>query len=275
MKTSIKILGFPTLLGSLLLAGSLAMAKDKANAGKRQAPNSAEQQAENVEHFGYLGVAVEPLHPSMWSHLRDLFEREQGVLVAQVEEGSPAEAAGIQKHDILLSLDDQKLYSPDQLAKLVRAEKPGTEVTLGIVRQNKREEIKVTIGEGTLAARSLLPESIPTLRTPEWFTQHRGAPGKESDWESFDSMNLKSLGDHRFQVQIRYVGKDGKMETHKFEGTREEIHSAIMAEKDLPANERSHLLNSLDLPNHEFPVLGFRLRPDGEFWNLEPTPGGF
>jgi hypothetical protein len=277
MKTSLKAIGFVTLLSSLLLASALAIARDKSHADRNQEPNPDEQQAASTSHYGYLGVAIEPLHPSMWSHLRELFEREQGVLVTQVAEGSPAEVAGLQRDDILLTFDDQKIYSPDQLARLVRAEQPGHEVTLGIVRQSKREEVKVTIGESMLPADSSHAESaLPQWQMPERFTQHRASPGDDTGWESFDSMTLKSLGDHRFQVEIRYLGTDGKLETHKFEGTREEIHSAVMSEKDLPANERSHLLNGLDLPNRESPTLGFHpMGPAGDFWNFAPTVRGF
>jgi hypothetical protein len=71
----------------------------------------------------------------------------------------------------------------------------------------------------------------------------------DASWESFDSMTLRKTGDNRFKVEIQYLDKTGKKtERHSFEGTREEIRRDIEAEKNLPANEREHLLRGLDIP---------------------------
>ena len=54
-----------------------------------------------------------------------------------MEKGSPAEAAGIQVHDVLVKLDDQKLVNPPQLEVLVRALKPGDTVALAAIHESK------------------------------------------------------------------------------------------------------------------------------------------
>ena len=103
----------------------------------------------NEKRRPYLGVGVEPLHPAFWTHLRDVLELNQGVLVAEVAQGSPAEKAGIKQHDVLMAVGQTKLHSPHELARLVREDKSGDKVTLQILREGKPQEIIVTLGEST------------------------------------------------------------------------------------------------------------------------------
>ena len=93
----------------------------------------------------FLGVAVESVNESLRSHLQNQIPDGSGLLVEEVAEGSPAAKAGLQPHDILVSFDDQKLYSPEQLVKLVGYDKPGREAKLHIVRGGKAEEVRVTL----------------------------------------------------------------------------------------------------------------------------------
>ena len=47
------------------------------------------------------------------------------MLIGRVEPSSPAEAAGLKPYDLLLSYDDQKLFSPEQLSRLVATDRAG------------------------------------------------------------------------------------------------------------------------------------------------------
>ena len=228
-----------------------------------------------TEQVAFLGVGVEPLHPAFWAHLRDVLEHSQGLLVAQVAKDSPADKAGVKEHDILMTYGDQKLFSPGQLVGLLHADKAGNQVRLGIMRDGKTQEIMVTLGEhATQTARHMSPHII---RRMPWFTSPAPTDERNSGWESFDSMSLQGLGDNRYKVDIGYETEGGKIEHRTFEGTREEIHKDIMAQKDLPANEREHLLRSLDLPGaglrFGFPVF---MMPDGRsLWDYDSIDSAF
>ena len=67
-------------------------------------------------------------------------------MVRRVETGSPAEKAGIKPYDILLSYDDQKLFSPEQLTGLVRSDKPGRVVKVRLLRRGQIHELSVALG---------------------------------------------------------------------------------------------------------------------------------
>jgi hypothetical protein len=47
----------------------------------------------------------------------------------------------------LVSFGDQKLSSPEQLGKLVRHEKPGKEISVGLIRAGNAMTSKVMLGE--------------------------------------------------------------------------------------------------------------------------------
>ena len=73
-------------------------------------------------------------------------EGEGGAVVHQVEDGSPAQEAGFEQGDILLTLAEKPITSPSQLNFLLRRMKPGTEVALGLVRNGAQLEKTVQLG---------------------------------------------------------------------------------------------------------------------------------
>ena len=57
-----------------------------------------------------------------------------GVQVMEVEEGSPAEEAGLQVNDIITAIDGTRVYSSDELIALVDEHSEGDVVELSICR---------------------------------------------------------------------------------------------------------------------------------------------
>jgi S1-C subfamily serine protease len=91
---------------------------------------------------------------------------KQGALVQSVEQGSPAEAAGLkagdlqaQLHgqssndpvvlggDIITKVDGKDIKSSDQLAQLIAAHKPGDKVKMELVRKKDTKTVTVTLGK--------------------------------------------------------------------------------------------------------------------------------
>ena len=77
-----------------------------------------------------------------------LIENEGGVgaVVRRIEDGSPAQEAGFEQGDILLTLADKPMTSPSQVNFLLRRMKPGTEVAFGLVRDGVQMEKTVQLG---------------------------------------------------------------------------------------------------------------------------------
>lgn len=94
---------------------------------------------------GYLGVRTQlvALPASLQSSLQ--LTQERGLLVVQVEPGSPAEQAGLLLGDTLLALDGQTLQDVDELRQRLIA---GRTITLLTVRGGERRETQATLTAG-------------------------------------------------------------------------------------------------------------------------------
>ena len=226
---------------------------------------------------GYLGVTINRLPDPVRAQLPDTIPREQGLLVDQVMNGSPAEKAGLQPFDILLQYNDQKLYSPEQLTRLVGSDTGRQPVKLTIVRGGKVSTLDVTIGEARLpeSAQRSGPEMHPLHR---YHQRQYGGPGpqalqgNEKVWESFDSLSLDKLKGDKYKAVIGYLTKDGTHKRLEFKGTRDEIRQQIQAQKDLPATERDQLLDALTSRDDVFPFGNLGFAPfDQEFLALPPS----
>ncbi|NYG59232.1 putative serine protease PepD [Nocardioides daedukensis] len=71
----------------------------------------------------------------------------QGALVDDFTTGSPSEAAGVQKGDVVVGIDDRPVAEGLALITTVLHYQPGDEVTLKILRSGESKEIKVKLGE--------------------------------------------------------------------------------------------------------------------------------
>ncbi len=208
---------------------------------------AAEPAAQAVTAGAHLGVGVEAVPPALTAQLPHAVPQGQGVLIGRVEPGSPAVAAGLQAFDILLSYDDQKLFSPDQLSALVAADQPGRTVTLKLVRGGKLQEVQAELGQGARQAAALRPWQA----RPFHFPRHAfpAMPGQRQEMviESFESLNVQKLEDDRYRAAIEYLDEGGTKQSHVFEGNRHELRKQIGQSDDLPPAARKHLLNALDM----------------------------
>ena len=71
-----------------------------------------------------------------------------GLVVEAILPGSPAEKAGLLRHDVLLAFGDQELVNPEQLLALVRRRHKGDEVVLKVMSQATLKEVRVVLDEG-------------------------------------------------------------------------------------------------------------------------------
>lgn len=106
----------------------------------------------------YLGVATMPAGETLTEQLK--LPKGAGLVVDFVEPDSPAAAAGIRKHDILLKLDDQILLNTEQLASLVRMHKPKDKVAVTLVREGKEQKIAAELAE---TERLMSPRISPNM----------------------------------------------------------------------------------------------------------------
>jgi len=210
-------------------------------------PDAPTPMVQPVGAGAHLGVTLQTVPPALAAQLPSTLSQGQGVMIVQVQPDSPAAEAGVQAYDILLSYDDQKLFSADQLKALVSADQPGRDVTLKLVRGGRLQEIQVELGQG--AQQSALPQ--PWHSRSFHFPRH-GLPAMpeqlpETVTESFESLSVKRLEDGRYRAEIEYLDAAGTKKSHVFEGTREDLNGQINQSADLPPAARKHLLNALNM----------------------------
>jgi S1-C subfamily serine protease len=70
-----------------------------------------------------------------------------GVLIAGVLRGGPADRAGLQPGDVLTSIEGKPVKDPNAMLNLVAALIPGKSAALQLRRDNKDLEIKVAVGK--------------------------------------------------------------------------------------------------------------------------------
>ena len=72
----------------------------------------------------------------------------EGVVVARVSEGGPADRAGIEAGDVILSLDGKKVATLDDLIRMLRQElMAGQEVEVELFREGSKDTIQMVLGE--------------------------------------------------------------------------------------------------------------------------------
>ncbi len=183
-------------------------------------------------------------------------------MVAQVQPGSPAAQAGLHNFDILLSYDDQKLFSADQLSALVANDQPGRKVRLQVVHAGKVGDVQVELGQG--AAQQPMPWQAAPYPMPHPVMPHpmrpqmpERQPLPEISSETFESLSVEKLDNGRYRAAIEYLGPDGKKRSYKYQGSRAEIQQQIRQTRDLPPPARQQLLNALGMQPHWPPMNGF------------------
>jgi len=96
---------------------------------------------EGVFRRAYLGIAggTRPLPPRL---VREL-DRESGVEIVQVVEGSPAARAGIRPEDLLVEVDGEPVKGMDDLQRIMVSEAIGRRITMRLFRNGQTFQVDV------------------------------------------------------------------------------------------------------------------------------------
>lgn len=100
---------------------------------------------DGVVQRGWLGVEIQPVTPEIADSLG--LTSEQGALVSNAQEDSPAKKAGVVAGDIITAVDGKEVASPKELARLIGDIAPGKTVDITVWRDGKPETMKIDLGE--------------------------------------------------------------------------------------------------------------------------------
>ncbi len=88
----------------------------------------------------WIGVPMSPIEPALRSQLK--LPGKQGLLVLSIVKGSPAEAAQLKVHDILLTLGGRPLESQEKFVEILQANKD-KKIAVEILREGKLMKVDI------------------------------------------------------------------------------------------------------------------------------------
>jgi serine protease Do len=94
---------------------------------------------------GWIGIQVQELTVELANAFG--LKEPKGALVSAVQRGGPAEKAGIQPGDVILSLNGQAIEDSADMARFVGATRPGTNIKTEVWRKGSALTLDVTLGE--------------------------------------------------------------------------------------------------------------------------------
>ncbi|NPV74850.1 MAG: PDZ domain-containing protein [Anaerolineae bacterium] len=126
-------------------------------------PSPASQNSKQQQATGgvWLGIQAQPITPEI-AKAMGLPEDQQGILIMQVESGSPADQAGLRGSykpaeingkqaliggDIITAVDGKEITSVQDLRDQIRQKEAGDEITLTVLRDGEMLEVSVTLAE--------------------------------------------------------------------------------------------------------------------------------
>jgi S1-C subfamily serine protease len=96
---------------------------------------------------GFLGVQAIPNNPQYASYYG--LGTNDGAIIAAVQPGTAAAAAGLRRLDVILKVNDRAVDASHPLANVLLDFRPSDRVTLTISRGGQQQTIGVTLGERT------------------------------------------------------------------------------------------------------------------------------
>jgi hypothetical protein len=115
-------------------------------------------------HSGaYLGVQITAVTPQRASALK--LQEPAGAIITYVDQDGPACHAGLMENDVVVAFDGSKVDGPEQLQGLIHATPPQKTVTLTIMRNGQRKDMKVTLGSWNVMSHARAMPAI-TMGSP-------------------------------------------------------------------------------------------------------------
>lgn len=107
---------------------------------------------------GYIGVRIQPLTDELAESLG--LESAEGALVANVLPDGPAEKAGIETGDVIVSIDGKKVENARQLTRRIGSISPGETAELSVIRDGKPVSLSLKLSKLESEAKPTEPKEM-------------------------------------------------------------------------------------------------------------------
>ena len=92
---------------------------------------------------GYIGVSISDLS----KQLLPLYEKQEGAVVVNVEQGGPAAEYGLKRGDLIYKIDKQEIHNASELKHIIAGIAPEKRITIYIEREKREQVVKVVLGD--------------------------------------------------------------------------------------------------------------------------------
>lgn len=130
---------------------------------------------------GWLGVSIQPVTDGVAEALG--LQQAAGALVADIVDGGPAEAAGVETGDVILRWGDVEIAEIGDLTRAVAETQAGAAVPMTIIREGDERVITADVGAlpqeqaATVPARMPMKSPLPGVRLGTLDQERRGELG--------------------------------------------------------------------------------------------------
>ncbi|MGB8693879.1 MAG: DegQ family serine endoprotease [Steroidobacteraceae bacterium] len=94
---------------------------------------------------GRIGVGIQPVTAALAESYG--LDRPRGAAVSSIDEGGPADKAGLKLEDVILSVNDRRIERSSELPALIAAVRPGAKAELEVWRGKGIKHLSVTVEE--------------------------------------------------------------------------------------------------------------------------------
>ena len=144
-------------IGALVLTSGVLLAQK----AEHQDP-TAGMMMHGLGSQSWMGVSVSDVTSDVARGLK--LSGDYGALVSEVKPGSPAAKSGVQKNDVIIEFDGERVRSVAELRRLVRETPSGRTVKIKLIRDGQARTLAVA-----LESQHGMPESMrmPDITIPE------------------------------------------------------------------------------------------------------------
>jgi len=215
-----------------------AKAKKPGEARKKAAPKPKLHLA-GPAGSGWIGIRISPVPAALDAHLG---LKGKGLMIANVVKGSPADKAGLDRYDVIVSLGKgESVGDADEFVGRIRRHRPGEKVPLTLIRKARKQAATVVLGKplADMAKAEYVYEDDPDDQWEDQLKLHSGMLRKEPKGWVFQGPKggiqlppaiLKALPKGAWgNVQVHVGGTGGKSTfkvSRSIDGRQVEVESA-------------------------------------------------
>lgn len=198
--------------------------------------NMAKRVSEDLIQHGkvqrpWLGVGIQELDPEKAKHFN--LPAKVGVLVSQIYKGSPAEKAGLQRGDVIKTVDGLPVSGVRDLQQRILLKNIGDLVKIDLIRNGKAEQLLIKLSElPDKVSEEKEEETEAPQKEPEGNIEELGLKVRPLTREQSDKNGL-TPGQGVWVMAVKRDGPSGDADLHPGDILLEINNQPIAAVKDI------------------------------------------